>query len=134
MHTYIHIYIHTYIRKIRFNYIHTYIHTYLLTIHLIDDDEDDDDDSDGSEESTGQVLSPRDMEGLYQGGNKEVWKKVIAPPPLSRPPRKEPHFGTLFWCDDIPAGLYAFWEGRAAAGFGPSPSNTYIETLATYTI
>eukprot|EP01036_Dinobryon_divergens_P028604 gene28604-37575_t len=98
-----------------------------------DDDDDDDDDSDGSEESTARVLSSKEMESLYQGGNKEVWKKVIAPPPLNRAPRKEPHFGTLFWCDDIPASLYAFWESKTG-GLGPSskyhlpPPNPFIAT------
>ena len=98
------------------------LHTNHMPTLLLDDD--DDDDSDGSEESTARVLSSKEMESLYQGGNKEVWKKVIAPPPLNRAPRKEPHFGTLFWCDDIPASLYAFWESKTG-GLGPSSSTQF---------
>ena len=100
--------------------IHACIHVHVLL--CIEEDEDDEG-SDASDESSGKVLSAKDMEGLYQGGNKEVWRKVISPPPTSRAPIKEPHFGALFWCDDIPASVYAFWESKSG-GFGSTSSNT----------
>lgn len=63
---------------------------------------------------------------LFSG--RQQWSQLILPPSAERIPSTEPHFGTLFWDDELPEDLFCFWEAPHTADlFLPLP-NSYIPT------
>jgi hypothetical protein len=100
-----------------------------------DEEEDDEAASQHSEDAAEELDAILDNVRAQFAGP-EGWLQFVLPPDEGdHPPSTEPHFGTVYWEDAIPADMYALWEGKtetsdqevACALHLPLP-NPYIAT------